>query len=65
VRAPPRLPKDHPGYPKFEEKGSGDDMEKVLGQMSDQGLKGKVWSRDELMKQFTEELQDDGSQEEL
>lgn len=37
--------------------GAGDqNIERVLGEMADNGMRGQVWSREELMEKYKHEL---------
>ncbi|PSC76262.1 DUF3456 domain [Micractinium conductrix] len=50
---PPPLPKGRTPGPAFQPKGEGDaDLDRVMGQMQDQGMKGSLWSREELMAKY-------------
>lgn len=56
----PKLPKDHIPYPAFERKDANDqNIERVLGEMADQGLKGNIFSREEMLEKYMSEMGDD------
>lgn len=51
------LPSGHTGYPSFKVvKPEEPNMEKMMGEMQEAGLKGKMWSREELMEKYGDEL---------
>ncbi|KAL6784335.1 CGL26 [Auxenochlorella protothecoides x Auxenochlorella symbiontica] len=50
---PPPLPAGWSPYPAWERKAAdGQDLDRVMGEMSDQGLRGKMYSREELTQQL-------------
>jgi len=57
--APPSLPKGHKAYPPFKVAVAGEqNIDRVMGQMADNGLRGKVYSREELMEKYEHDLGD-------
>lgn len=51
---------DHVPYPDFVRKDASDqNIERVLGEMADQGLKGNIFSREEAMEKYMGEMGDD------
>ena len=49
----PALPQGHPAYPPFVPMAQdGQNIDRVLGEMADQGLKGQVYSREEVMEKY-------------
>jgi hypothetical protein len=52
------VPSDHVPYPPFKPMAQGaENLERMMGEMEDQGLKGKMWSREDLMDRYGEEMQ--------
>lgn len=50
---PPPLPAGWSPYPAWERKAADvQDLDRVMGEMSDQGLRGKMYSREELTQQL-------------
>lgn len=50
--APSLSAKNHTPYPAFKPRGDQQNMDKMLNEMESQGMKGQMWSREELMKQY-------------
>jgi hypothetical protein len=58
----PSLPSGHKAYPKFLAMApDAQNIDRVMGQMADSGLKGQMYSREELMEKYMDELGTDPS----
>ena len=51
---PPPLPKDRAPGPPFKPASQGDGIDRMLGQMEETGMRGSLYSRDQLLEQFKE-----------
>ncbi|KAL4458892.1 hypothetical protein ABPG75_013757 [Micractinium tetrahymenae] len=50
---PPPLPKDRePGPPFSPQREDDQNLERMMGQMQDSGMRGQLWSREELMEKY-------------
>ncbi|KAL4423179.1 hypothetical protein ABPG77_000312 [Micractinium sp. CCAP 211/92] len=50
---PPPLPRDREPGPPFSPQKEGDqNLERMMGQMQDSGMRGQLWSREELMEKY-------------
>ncbi|KAL4535078.1 hypothetical protein Ndes2526B_g05990 [Nannochloris sp. 'desiccata'] len=53
----PSLPSGHKAYPKFQVMApDAQNIDRVMGQMADSGLKGQMYSREELMEKYMGEM---------
>jgi hypothetical protein len=51
------LPSGHKAYPTFQAMApDAQNIERVMGQMADSGLKGQMYSREELMEKYMGEI---------